>query len=227
MPPGVGSSFPPALDDAEQARLRARMVDRQLRVGGIVDERVLAAMAAIPRHLFVPSDRRHQSYEDTPLPIGLGQTISQPLMVATMLEAMDLEGHEHVLEVGAGCGYQAALLGALARDVFTVEVLPELAKLARRHLEALGCSRVTVVLGDGGLGYPPAAPYDAIVVAAAAPSVPPPLVEQLAPGGRLVIPVGGWLSQTLCRVRKEQDGALVEERMMGCTFVPLVGEHGQ
>jgi protein-L-isoaspartate(D-aspartate) O-methyltransferase len=203
------------------------MVARQLRASGIVDDRVLAALGKVPRHLFVPAGRRERAYDDTPLPIGLGQTISQPLMVATMLEVMELEGHERVLEVGAGCGYQAALLGELARDVFSVEVLPELAAIARHNLETLGYTRVTVVLGDGGLGYPAAAPYDAIVVAAAAPAVPAPLVEQLAPGGRLVIPVGGWMSQILHRVRKREDGSLRHERLMGCAFVPLVGKHGQ
>lgn len=209
------------------AALREDMVDSQLRRRGIRDERVLAAFARVPRHAFVPASQLERAYDDTPLPIGLGQTISQPLMVAEMLECMELRGRERVLEVGAGCGYQAALLAELAAEVVAVEVLADLVTRARANLARLGYEHVLIVHGDGSLGYPPRAPYDAIVVAAAAPVIPPPLVEQLAPRGRLLIPVGGGFGQTLERVRKMPDGRVHAEQLTGCAFVPLVGAYGQ
>jgi protein-L-isoaspartate(D-aspartate) O-methyltransferase len=207
--------------------MRAAMVEHQLRRRGVRDGRVLAAFLRVPRHLFVPEALRQRAYEDTPLPIGHGQTISQPLMVAEMLQAMELTGEERVLEVGAGCGYQAALLGELAREVIAVEIVPELVERAAANLQRIGTENVSVVLSDGSEGFAPKAPYAAIVVAAAAPLVPPPLVEQLALGGRLLIPVGGIFGQVLERIRKHSDGHITTERLTGCAFVPLVGAWGQ
>jgi protein-L-isoaspartate(D-aspartate) O-methyltransferase len=200
---------------------RRGMIQEQLR--GIRDSRVLAAMAAVPRHLFVPETLRHRAYEDMPLPIGSGQTISQPRMVAIMLEAAELQGNERVLEVGAGSGYQAALLSLLAREVYAVELLPELAELARRNLARAGIQRAHVITADGANGWPPAAPYDVIIVAAAASRIPEPLIEQLAPGGRLLIPVGPRRLQVLVRVRRGPNG-LTSEDLGGCAFVPLIQE---
>lgn len=218
----------PAVEDDEASRAqRKQMVQHQLRRRAIVDERVLAAFLRVPRHPFVPESLRARSYADRPLPIGHNQTISQPLMIATMLEAMELQGTERVLEVGAGCGYQAALLSELCGSVVAIEIIPELVDRARNNLRRLGYDGVEVVHGDGSCGYLPAAPYDAIVVAAAPQSVPEPLVEQLAPGGRLLIPVGSWVAQDLERVRKEANGEVVVDRLGGCLFVPLVGEHGR
>ncbi len=215
MVPGDGV---PAAD--RHARARAAMV-ALLRARGVGDPAVLAAMSAVPRHRFVDPAQSDAAYADTPLPIGHGQTISQPEMVAVMLEALGLTGDEHVLEVGTGSGYQAALLGQLARDVVTVEIVPELAARAREALAATGADNVRVHLGDGSLGWPAGAPYDAIVVAAAAPRVPAPLVDQLADGGRLVLPV----AQSLTRVTRHGD-AVDEVRLGGCAFVPLVGAQG-
>ena len=221
------SPLPAVEDDDRTVALREHMVARQLRRRGIRDERVLAAFGRVPRHPFVPQSLRARSYDDSPLPIGHNQTISQPLMIATMLEAMELEGTERVLEVGAGCGYQAALLAELVPQVVAIEIIPELVDRARNNLRRMGYDGVEVVHGDGSCGYLPAAPYDAIVVAAAPQSVPPPLVEQLAPGGRLLIPVGSWVAQDLERIRKRADGQVVVDRLGGCLFVPLVGEHGR
>jgi protein-L-isoaspartate(D-aspartate) O-methyltransferase len=214
-------------EDEDWGTQRAAMVREQLRGQDISDERVLAAMASVPRHLFVPRHLRARAYDDMPLPIGHGQTISQPLMVATMLQAMRLRGCERVLEVGAGSAYQAALLGELAREVVAVEIVPELARSAADTLRRLGHSNVEIVEGDGSLGWPAKAPYDVIAIAAAAPAVPPPLIEQLAIGGRLLAPVGGRYGQTLVRMRKLGDGRVVTEDLGGCAFVPLVGEHGR
>ena len=217
----------PPHDDERSQALRREMVRDQLLGRGIKDVRVLAAMDRVPRHFFVPERLRAAAYDDTPLPIGHGQTISQPLMVATMLEAMELEGHERVLEVGAGCGYQAALLAELAREVYTVEIVEDLARMAAENLRRLGYRNVTLVESDGSLGYADGAPYDAIVVAAAAPAIPGPLIEQLAPGGRLLIPVGGPFGQMLERVRRGPDDRIDVDRLGGCAFVPLVGAHGR
>lgn len=205
--------------------LRQRMVEEQLQNRGIRDQRVLAAMRAVPRHLFVPDQHRAEAYEDMPLPIGHHQTISQPYIVALMLEALQLTGTERVLEVGTGSGYQAALLGKLAVQVYTVEIIPELAQGARRVLTRLGSTNVAVVAANGSIGWQAGAPYDAIIVAAASPTVPQPLVEQMQEGGRLVLPVGDLYSQALLRVRK-QDGTVLSEDLGGCAFVPLVGEKG-
>jgi protein-L-isoaspartate(D-aspartate) O-methyltransferase len=201
------------------------MVDRQLVGRGIRDRRVLDAMRSVPRHVFVPESVRDSAYEDGPLPIGEGQTISQPYMVAITCQRAALRGSERVLEVGAGSGYQAAVLGALAREVVAVERVAGLAALARVNLAAAGVTNVTIVHGDGTLGWPDRAPYDAIVVAAAAPSVPRALVEQLAIGGRLVLPVGTRFMQELTVVERRPDG-LHQIGGDPCVFVPLLGEQG-
>ncbi len=205
---------------------RARMVGQQL--GDIRDERVLAAMAEVPRHLFVPSVLQARAYEDGPLPIDKRQTISQPWIVARMTELLALTGDETVLEIGTGSGYQAAVLARLCRRVITVERHGELATKARTRLEGLGYRNVTVLSGDGTLGRSEHAPYDGILVTAGAPEVPTPLVAQLAPGGRLVVPVGGRDVQALVRVTAplEPGGGAVTERFTGCRFVPLVGRFG-
>ncbi len=203
------------------ATLRARMVEEQLRARGIRDERVLEAMGHIPRERFVPAPQRERAYTDAALPIGFGQTISQPFMVARTLELLHLEGPERVLEVGAGSGYQAALLGWLARDVVALERIAPLADRAAEAIASLGMEHVQVLHADGSLGWPPRAPYDAIAVAAAAPRVPTALLDQLAPGGRLVMPVGPPRMQRLRRVVREPDGRIRSEAFDACVFVPL------
>jgi protein-L-isoaspartate(D-aspartate) O-methyltransferase len=202
----------PALADALQRR-------------GISDERVLAAVAAVPRERFVPSRVRRLAWADRALPIGMGQTISQPFMVATIVSELELEGHERVLDVGTGSGYQAAILAELAAEVVSVERVPELAERARRTLAELGYGAVEVRVGDGTLGVLERAPYDAIAVAAAAPGVPERLYEQLAPGGRLVVPVGTRDEQWL-EVVVRGDRGPVRARTVPCRFVPLVGAEG-
>jgi len=204
---------------------RREMVLEQLRARGIRDQRVLAAMDRVPRHLFVETNDQDEAYADHPLPIGEGQTVSQPLIVAVMLEALELAGTEKVLEVGTGSGYQTALLGGLAREVYSVELLESLARIAEERLRDLGYIEVTVVVGDGSLGLPEKAPFDAIIVSAAAPDIPKALLEQLAEGGRLVVPVGPAHSQELKVVRK-REGMPVVTTLGGCRFVPLIGEQG-
>jgi protein-L-isoaspartate(D-aspartate) O-methyltransferase len=205
--------------------LRDKMVAQQLVKRGIKDTRVLEAMRDTPRHLFVPRRYRAMAYEDMPLPIGHDQTISQPFIVAMMAQALQLSGRERVLEIGTGSGYQAAVLSRLATVVFSVERLPELAARARTALDTLGLKNIHVIVADGSLGLPEHAPYHAIIVAAASPKTPQPLVDQLAPGGRLVIPVGDRHEQTLTRLRKTNHGVYVEQ-FGGCRFVPLIGEEG-
>ena len=202
------------------------MVAEQLRARDIEDERVLAAMERVPRERFVPDDLRAAAYDDAALPIGAGQTISQPYMVARMCEALALRGDERVLEVGSGSGYAAAVLAELADEVVTIERLPELAERARANLEAAGYGgRVDVYVGDGSVGFPERAPYAGIVVAAAAPEFPRALYEQLEPRGRLVVPVGGRGGQRLeLAVRSPEGPAVI--RSVPCRFVPLVGEEG-
>ncbi|KPK49878.1 MAG: hypothetical protein AMJ63_15800 [Myxococcales bacterium SG8_38_1] len=202
---------------------RARMVEEQLRRRGIADSRVLAAMGEIPREAFIPEAHKRDAYFDGALPLSHGQTISQPLMVAMSAEALRLKGDETVLEVGAGSGYQAAVLSRLAKKVYAIEIIPELVAGARRAIGSLGIDNVELICADGRKGWPEAAPYDGIVVAAAAEEVPPALVEQLAEGGRMVIPVGGKWGQALQASRK-RGGKLETEELCRCVFVPLV--HG-
>ena len=204
---------------------RLRMVEYQIAARGICDQRVLSAMKEVPRHLFVPPPYDRSAYEDCPLPIGNGQTISQPYIVALMTELLALQPADSVLEIGTGCGYQAAILGVLVRQVTTIERIPEVAGLARANLAAFGSKNVEVIVADGTLGNPQKAPYDGIIITAATPSVPRPLIEQLAEGGRLVAPVGGHAIQELIRLRKK-DGSVQEEHHGGVRFVPLIGECG-
>jgi protein-L-isoaspartate(D-aspartate) O-methyltransferase len=206
-------------------RQRAGMVERQLRRRDIVDPRVLAAMAEVPRHLFVPAAMRAYAYDDGPLPIGRGQTISQPYIVALMTQCLALSGDETVLEIGTGSGYQAAVLSKLCRRVHTVERIPELAGRAASALAALPVDNVDLHVGDGTLGWPDSAPYDGIIVTAGAPAVAPPLLDQLAEGGRLVIPVGPHGMQQLELWRREGKRRR-KEFVCHVTFVPLIGEHG-
>lgn len=207
------------------ALLRQRMVAEQIRARGIRDERILAAMGEIPRHRFVPPHLTDRAYDDGPLPIGEGQTISQPYIVAQMTQALRLAGTEKVLEVGTGSGYQTALLCALAREVVSVERFAVLYAAAEELLRELGVENVRFRVGDGTMGVPEEAPFDRILVTAAAPEVPAPLFEQLADGGILVIPIGGRWEQDLLRVRKE-GGAAKKEFLGGCRFVPLIGQCG-
>lgn len=204
---------------------RARMVEEQLRARGIRDERVLSAMGKVPREEFISAADADNAYGDYPLPIGAGQTISQPYIVASMVEALELQPEDRVLEVGTGTGYQAAILGELADEVWSIERHAELAEKARETLQRLGYSNVHVMTGDGSLGLPEHAPYNKILVAAAAPHTPETLVAQLAEGGRLVVPVGSRTEQQVLVVRKIGDQTAVTPRE-GCRFVPLVGEHG-
>jgi protein-L-isoaspartate(D-aspartate) O-methyltransferase len=201
------------------------MVQRQLRERDIADERVLAAMERVPRELFVPPDLRDHAYQDAALPIGAGQTISQPYMVARICEALALRGTERALDVGTGSGYQAAVLAELASEVDTIERIPELAETAQANLGAAGYGNVRVHVGDGTRGLPDRAPFGAIAVAAAAPELPPSLYEQLAPRGRLVIPVGRRRVQRLELVIRSPEGPAVV-KSVPCRFVPLVGEEG-
>ena len=201
------------------------MVEDQLRARDIVDERVLTAMERVPRELFVPSEERRRAYVDAALPIGHDQTISQPYMVARICEILGLTGRERVLDVGTGSGYQAAVLAELAADVHTIERIPELAIEARKNLAEAGYERVEVHVGDGSVGLPEHAPFDAIAVAAAAPSLPEQLYEQLEPRGRLAVPVGGRWGQRLELIVRSPEGPAVV-RSVPCRFVPLVGQGG-
>jgi protein-L-isoaspartate(D-aspartate) O-methyltransferase len=204
---------------------RQSMVESQLRARGIRDQRLLAAMLRIPRHEFVSADYRDQAYEDHPIPIGEGQTLSQPYIVAIMLEVLALEPSDVVLEIGTGSGYQTALLCELSRQVFSVERHASLADSAQAALARLGYTNVEVLIGDGSNGCPEHAPFDAIVVSAAAPQIPPPLFEQSREGGRMVIPVGPPHAQELQLVRKRA-GQRVIINLEGCRFVPLIGSQG-
>lgn len=204
---------------------RLAMVATQLRHRGVHDERVLRAMEKVPRHQFVPPKLQNTAYDDNPVPIGEGQTISQPYIVAYMLQELKIAPEDRVLEVGTGTGYQAALLGELAHEVYTIERVSALFEKAKENLETLGYSNIEVVYGDGTRGLADHAPFDRIIVAAAAPTVPKPLFEQLAEGGRMVIPVGPAELQDLMLIRK-QDGKPVVSHLEGCRFVPLLGEEG-
>jgi protein-L-isoaspartate(D-aspartate) O-methyltransferase len=210
---------------AEIAEARARMVAEQLLRRGIRDPRVLDAMGRVPREMFVATADRWRAYADQALPIGEGQTISQPYMVATMTEALALAGPERVLEIGTGSGYQTAILAALAREVISIERHPALAEGARARLAGLGYTNAVVLVGDGSVGHPDGAPYDAILVGAGAPRVPDALKDQLAGGGRLVIPVGPQGEQVVTLVRREA-GRFLESTRESCVFVPLIGREG-
>jgi len=200
------------------------MVEKQLRRRGIAEPAVLAAMLAVPRHEFVAPDLRSRAYEDVPLPIGGGQTISQPYIVGAMTAALRLRPTDRGLEIGTGLGYQAAVLSLLAREVFTIERRTELASAASEKLASLGYTNVHVHCGDGTLGLPEFAPFDAILVAAAAPAAPRPLLAQLAEGGRMIIPVGDAENQEL-QLIENHGGVLSTKMLEGCRFVPLVGHH--
>lgn len=205
---------------------RRSMVEQQLRDRGIHDVRVLAAMEQVPRHQFVSYEQRGQAYSDHPVTIPEQQTTSQPYIIASMLQSAEVQQGDRVLEVGAGSGYQTALLSVLAGQVIAIERYPSLAEQASTTLKRLGYENVSVISGDGSLGAPQYAPFDAIIVSAAAPQVPSALVQQLAIGGRLVIPVGDSAQQVLQLVRKHRDGSITANSLEGCRFVPLIGEQG-
>ena len=209
----------------EAEERRERMVTEQLAARGIRDKRVLRAMRRVPRERFVDDSMRDRAYEDSPLPIGYGQTISQPYMVARMCELAELHGDEAVLEIGGGSGYQAAVLGQLARQVYAVELKPELGERARQRMASLGYGNVEVGIFDGTYGWRERAPFDAILVAAGAPEIPPLLVDQLADGGRLVIPVGPRQGQRLAIVTR-RGTEFSTEWATPCSFVDLVGKYG-
>ena len=214
------------MSEDQYARERKRMVREQLESRDISDPEVLAAFRSVRRHLFVPEEYRTYAYADRPLPIGHDQTISQPYIVAFMTEALNLEAGEKVLEVGTGSGYQAAILAEICREVYTVEIIEELGDSARRLLNELGYDHVHVRIGDGYAGWEEHAPYDAIVVTCAPTDIPPALKEQLAEGGRMMIPVGRAYSQELVLLRKK-GGELVEESVLPVRFVPMVDDSGK
>lgn len=206
-------------------KARERMVERQIASRGIASPRVLEAFRSVPRHLFVPEHKREFAYSDGPLPIGEGQTISQPYIVAYMTEALELTGEERVLEIGTGSGYQAAILGELAAEVYTVERHESLADTASRRLEQMGYDNIHVIHGDGTHGLPEQAPFHGVIVTAAAPEVPRPLLDQLAEGGRLIMPVGSRGRQVL-KLYRRQEGEIKQETLSPVAFVPLIGDHG-
>jgi protein-L-isoaspartate(D-aspartate) O-methyltransferase len=204
---------------------RAKMVETQLKARGLEDERLLAAFGKVPRHLFIPEEFREEAYADHPLPIGAGQTISQPYIVALMVDCLRLRGHERVLEIGSGSGYQTAILAELALEVFSIERLPELFKAVQVRLSTLGYLNVHLAAGNGSLGWPEHAPFDAIIVSAAAPRIPLPLATQLAEGGHMAIPIGIPQAQMLVQAEKRR-GHLHQKDVASCVFVPLIGDYG-
>ncbi|HEY6324022.1 MAG TPA: protein-L-isoaspartate(D-aspartate) O-methyltransferase [Thermoanaerobaculia bacterium] len=212
-----------AADPPRERRLRQRMVEQQIRSRGVTSPQVLAAMAQVPRHLFVPDGERGQAYEDHPLPIGGGQTISQPYIVALMTALLGLPPQSRVLEIGTGSGYQAAVLSRVAAQVYSVEIVAELGARARETLSRLGYENVQVRIADGYRGWPEAAPFDGILLTAAPHAVPPPLVAQLKPGGRMVLPIGGF-DQDLIVLTKQPDGSVKQEKVLPVRFVPMTGE---
>jgi protein-L-isoaspartate(D-aspartate) O-methyltransferase len=221
----MGEGAGTKMNHSEYGSLREAMVRVQLIPRGIHDQRVLNAMKTVPRHLFVPESLRDQAYRDSPLPIGEGQTISQPYIVAAMTQALDLHPEDRILEIGTGTAYQTAILAELAGQVFSIESLCTLLERARRILDGQGYTNIITQCGDGTLGWPEHSPYNAIMVTAGAPQVPSALVRQLAVGGRLLIPVGDALSQNLLKITNTADG-LTEETLGGCRFVKLVGAQG-
>ncbi|HEY5117842.1 MAG TPA: protein-L-isoaspartate(D-aspartate) O-methyltransferase [Anaerolineales bacterium] len=214
-------TFPPD----ECAKPRERMVRDQIESRGVSDPRVLEAMRAVPRHRFLSADERASAYDDTPLPIGSHQTISQPYIVAYMTAALELEGEEKVLEIGTGSGYQTSILACLSRAVYSVERIPELANRARENLRELEIDNAEVIIGDGTVGLPDKAPFDAILVTAGTPILPDPLLEQLAPSGRLIAPVGGRGVQELEFCMRTPSG-IERRRLISVVFVPLIGKYG-
>jgi protein-L-isoaspartate(D-aspartate) O-methyltransferase len=210
------------MDFKEQREL---MVKTQLIPRGITDERLIAVMKRVPRHLFVPEEIQHRAYDDMALSIGEGQTISQPYMVAVMTELLDLQGNERVLEIGTGSGYQAAVLAELSREVYTVERIAALADAATERFKSIRYANIHVKVSDGTLGWPEKAPFDRIIVTAGTPTIPEPIVDQLADGGIIVAPVGDRLSQQLLKIIKIKDN-LREEYHTPCVFVPLIGQYG-
>ncbi len=213
------------VSEEEFKKQRELMVERQLKPRGISDPKVLDAFLNVPRHRFIGKGLQSSAYGDHPLPIGEGQTISQPYMVALMTQCLGLRGGERILEIGTGSGYQAAILAGIASEVFTVERVASLSKKAEAVLGELGYTNIHFLVGDGTRGWPDNAPYDGIIVTAGSPAVPEPLFEQLVEGGRLVVPVGGGWSQQLTVVRKEK-GKIKKKEVCGCIFVPLLGEYG-
>lgn len=211
------------VDEDTFTRQRKRMVEEQIACRGIMDKRVLEAMESVPRHLFIPEEARSYSYYDQPVPIGFGQTISQPYIVAFMTELLHAGSNDVVLEVGTGSGYQAAVLAKLVKQVYTVEIIEELGKEAQKRLNMLGYTNVEVMIGDGYKGWPEHAPFDAIIVTAAAEHIPQPLIDQLKPGGRMVIPVGGvYAVQDLMLITKDTSLKVVKEPIIPVRFVPLL-----
>ena len=212
-------------EEKQYESLRLEMIEKQLRRRGVTDAAVLAAMAKVPRHEFIPIELQDRAYEDVPLPIGGGQTISQPYIVAAMTSALRVSDNEKVLEIGTGCGYQAAVLSLLVREVITIEHRPDLASAAAATLTRLGYSNVHVHCGDGTLGLAELAPFDAILVAAGAPAIPHPLLMQLSDAGRMILPVGNECQQDLQLIEKL--GESIQRTVLeGCRFVPLVGHYG-
>lgn len=211
--------------EMDYKQLRKSMVSTQLVRRGIKDQRVLDAMQRIPRHLFVDESLQHNAYDDMALPISGNQTISQPYMVAIMTELLELRGVEKVLEIGTGSGYQAAVLSQLAQEVYTIERISLLAEKAKLLFETLQYTNIHVKIGDGSLGWPDVSPFDRIIITAASPQLPSPLIEQLSPDGIIVIPVGSRYSQQLLKARKTKEG-LAKEYHTPCMFVPLIGQHG-
>ena len=219
------SSDLPHPEFLDYSRSRQRMVEEQIIGRGIKDRRVITAMEQVPRHLFVPETLYGQAYGDSALPIGEGQTISQPFMVALMSEALELRGEERILEIGTGSGYQTAILARLAARIYSVERIRSLLERARKNFDQVQCRNVMTRLFDGSYGWKEEGPFDAILVTAGAPSLPPPLMDQLKIGGTLVIPIGNKNSQKLLRVRRNKRG-FSEEELRDCSFVALIGEHG-
>mgnify|MGYP001554143275 FL=1 len=220
-------------DSTEQARLELiRVIEQDVRETSLelnkseLDPRVMKAISRVPRHEFVPADEKHNAYENRPLPIGHGQTISQPYIVAVMTDMLNLEPGSKVLELGTGSGYQAAILAELASKVYTIEIVEPLGILAKKRLQRLGYDNVTTKIGDGYYGWEEHAPFDAIIVTAAASHIPPPLIKQLKPGGRMVIPVGSrFMMQQLLMVEKREDNKVVSKQVLPVVFVPVTGKH--
>lgn len=213
------------LNETDYKMLRENMVDCQIKARGINDEKILQSMREIPRHLFVPEQQRTYAYEDFPLPIGEGQTISQPHIVALMTEMLRLKGHEKVLEIGTGSGYQAAVLSKIAKEVYTIEKIESIGLKAKELFKELGYKNIKVKIGDGTEGWAQYSPYDGIIVTAGSPQIPEPLIEQLGENGRIVVPIGGPFSQDLILGEKIK-GELITRTICGCVFVPLIGKHG-